>query len=267
MSKVQVGGWSFEFPNSLSVFDIARFIGHQPLAKGFTIKTQANPIGAGYSAEGRGPSADGLNSENVAFFEPESADKLAVFFLLTHPRNTVGIFSPSYGHVMVTMARFEAVLKDQGLSYKVSQINMEISVPNHGRFLFRSMQNPSSLVGFETAAAFAHGLMTMDRPLSDQVLRQIQGKNRQRISTKCSMNFVGIVGGDAWMDLAKPEIEPLECPEAKLIRLWTARVGCDLKVLRAVGDVLIDQLSTSKKVSPAWVNQRPWVRKRKGGAA
>lgn len=92
-----------------------------------------------------------------------------------------GFYEPTYDLIrMIAWPRFEAVLSELGLSYKLvkSPLN-HIAIENYGHIFFRSMDNPARIVGYEHADADIDELDTLKRDDAAYAWRQIMARNRQ----------------------------------------------------------------------------------------
>ena len=94
----------------------------------------------------------------------------------------VGVYEPTFDLLnTIAMPRISAMLMLMGVPHKLNKVEKAIytSYPRFGDFLFRSMENPDTLVGFETFGAHADELDTLKPDKAERVWQQIIARNRQ----------------------------------------------------------------------------------------
>lgn len=97
------------------------------------------------------------------------------------PASVVGYYAPTYDLVSrVGWTRIEEMLEQHGLSYKTNKVEKVIRVKGYGEFLFRTMENPSALVGYEHADAGVDELDTLKAAHADLAWKKIIARNRQK---------------------------------------------------------------------------------------
>ena len=150
----------------------------------------------------------------------EAAIMRSVFGLLANPGFNRGFYEPTYDLIrMIAWPRFEAFLSDANIPYKLhkSPIN-QISVPGYGNIFFRSMDNPTRIVGYEHADADIDELDTLKKDDAAYVWRQVIARNRQKKPT--GQNTVGVTTTpegfrfvyDTWKKDAKAGYEIIQAP-------------------------------------------------------
>jgi hypothetical protein len=150
----------------------------------------------------------------------EAAIMRSVFGLLANPGFNRGFYEPTYDLIrMIAWPRFEAFLSDANIPYKLhkSPIN-QISVPGYGNIFFRSMDNPTRIVGYEHADADIDELDTLKKDDAAYVWRQVIARNRQKKLT--GQNTVGVTTTpegfrfvyETWKREAKPGYEIIQAP-------------------------------------------------------
>ena len=112
----------------------------------------------------------------------EAAVLRSVIGLLNNPGCNRGFYEPTYDLIrMIAFPRFEAVLNDLGLAYTlVKSPSNYIDLHGYGNIYFRSMDNPSRIVGYEHADADVDELDTLKKDDAAYVWRQILARNRQK---------------------------------------------------------------------------------------
>lgn len=95
----------------------------------------------------------------------------------------VGVYEPTFDLLnTIAMPRISAMLTLMGVPHKLNKVEKAIytNYPRFGDFLFRSMENPDTLVGFETFGAHADELDTLKAAKAEVVWQKIIARNRQR---------------------------------------------------------------------------------------
>lgn len=96
----------------------------------------------------------------------------------------IGIYAPSYDLLkLVNMTRIELKLHEHGIRHKVHTQDKAIytSHPGFGDFIFRTMDAPERIVGYETFCAHADELDTLKTEHARTAWNQIIARNRQII--------------------------------------------------------------------------------------
>lgn len=75
-----------------------------------------------------------------------------IYKKMQYPDKKVAYYLPHYGLVRdIAFDKFPDVLSTMELKYKLNKTDKEITIENYGSILFRSMDNPETIVGYETA--------------------------------------------------------------------------------------------------------------------
>ena len=100
---------------------------------------------------------------------------------ICNPLGCVAYYAPSYDSVsQVGWPRIERMLEENSLPYKTNHNKKRIYVRGYGQFLFRSMEKPSSLVGYEHADAVIDELDTLREAHAKEAWEKIIARNRQK---------------------------------------------------------------------------------------
>lgn len=98
---------------------------------------------------------------------------------IKHPETWCGYYAPSYDLTMkIGWPRICQMLDEHGIGYKVNKNEKIITTKGYGGFVFRSMDNPESLIGYEHADAFVDELDTLKTDDAAEVWRRILSRNR-----------------------------------------------------------------------------------------
>lgn len=105
----------------------------------------------------------------------------SIYGLISNPGVNRGYYEPTYDLIrMIAWPRFEAILSEMGIPYKLQKTPLnQIVVPGYGTIFFRSMDNPSRIVGYEHGDADIDELDTLKRDDAEYAWRQIMARNRQ----------------------------------------------------------------------------------------
>lgn len=115
-----------------------------------------------------------------------------IYGLINNPGVNRGYYEPTYDLIrMIAWPRFEAILSGLGIPYKLQKTPLnQIVVPGYGTIFFRSMDNPSRIVGYEHGDADIDELDTLKRDDAEYAWRQIMARNRQ--AKKHGTNTIGV---------------------------------------------------------------------------
>lgn len=90
-------------------------------------------------------------------------------------------YLPTYDHVKtIGLPRLIALLEQLGAKFDVNQSFPKITVPRKGEILFRSMDKPERIVGYEVADSFFDELDIMPIEKAEQVWIKAMGRNRAK---------------------------------------------------------------------------------------
>jgi PBSX family phage terminase large subunit len=98
--------------------------------------------------------------------------------------NDVAYYLPTYPLVEdIAFKRFPELCERKGWKYKVNKKNSSIEFENAGRIIFRTMENPERIVGYEVAHSLLDELDTLKIDKAREVWNKVIARNRQ----KCAM--------------------------------------------------------------------------------
>jgi len=150
----------------------------------------------------------------------EAAIYRSIFGILANPQLNRGFYQPTYDLIrMIAWPRFEESLSRMNIPYRLqkSPIN-QISIEGYGNIIFRSMENPNRIIGYEHADADIDELDTLKPDDAAHVWRQILARNRQQKSS--GINTVGVTTTpegfrfvyDTWKKNPKEGYEIIQAP-------------------------------------------------------
>ena len=100
------------------------------------------------------------------------------------PQCDIAYYLPTYPLIEdIAFRRFPELLERKGYSYQLNKTSAYIEFPNAGRIIFRTMENPQRIVGYEVAHSVVDELDTLPLEKARNAWNKIIARNRQ----KCSM--------------------------------------------------------------------------------
>lgn len=96
----------------------------------------------------------------------------------------IAYYLPTYPLVEdIAFKRFPELCDRKGWSYRLNRSSSYIEFPNAGRIIFRTMENPARIVGYEVAHSICDELDTLPTDKAREVWNKVIARNRQ----KCGM--------------------------------------------------------------------------------
>jgi len=109
-----------------------------------------------------------------------------------YPKQNVGYYLPTYDLVTtIGFPRFAESLEEWGLPYKFNKNDKMIHVENAGSIIFRTMDNPERIIGYEVADSLVDELDTLPMEKARDAWNKIISRNRQK-KPDGSLNTVGV---------------------------------------------------------------------------
>lgn len=100
------------------------------------------------------------------------------------PKCDVAYYLPTYPLIEdIAFRRFPELCERKGWAYRLNKTSAFIEFPNSGRIVFRTMENPERIIGYEVAHSICDELDTLPTDKARNVWNKIIARNRQ----KCSM--------------------------------------------------------------------------------
>ena len=102
----------------------------------------------------------------------------------------IAYYLPTYPLVEdIAFRRFPELCERKGYAYRLNKASKAIEFPNAGRIVFRTMEDPARIVGYEVAHSILDELDTLKTEKAREVWNKVIARNRQ----KCSIpNTVGV---------------------------------------------------------------------------
>lgn len=93
----------------------------------------------------------------------------------------VAYYLPSYQLVEdIAFRRFPDLCERKGWAYRINKQSKHIEFPNAGRIIFRTMDNPALIVGYEVAHSIIDELDTLPTEKAREVWNKVIARNRQK---------------------------------------------------------------------------------------
>ncbi|NMM21833.1 MAG: terminase [Rhodoferax sp.] len=109
-----------------------------------------------------------------------------------HPAQDVAYYLPTYDLVrMIGYPRFSETLEAAGIKYLLNKSEHVINIADRGRIIFRTLDNPARIVGYEVADSIVDELDTLKQDDAEHAWRQIIARNRQK-KPDGSLNTVAV---------------------------------------------------------------------------
>jgi len=103
----------------------------------------------------------------------------------------VAYYLPTYPLVEdIAFKRFPELCERKGWAFKLNKQGSYIDFENAGRIIFRTMENPERIVGYEVAHSLLDELDTLKTDKAREVWNKVIARNRQKCAIK---NTVGVV--------------------------------------------------------------------------
>lgn len=100
---------------------------------------------------------------------------------LEYPKQDVGYYLPTYDLIeKIAYPRFEEILIKYGYTYTLKEKKKELHIDGVGKIIFRSMDKPESIVGYEHADAIIDELDTLKTDKAADIWRKVVARNRQK---------------------------------------------------------------------------------------
>jgi hypothetical protein len=109
-----------------------------------------------------------------------------------YPAQDVAYYLPTYDLVrMIGYPRFTTTLRGAGIDFTLNKSEHVISVRDKGQIIFRTLDNPDRIVGYEVADSIVDELDTLKQADAEHAWRQIIARNRQK-KPDGSLNTVAV---------------------------------------------------------------------------
>ena len=120
---------------------------------------------------------------------------------LENPTLTVAYYLPSFPLVRdIAFQKFPEMLADMELEYKLNKSDKEITIKDYGKIVFRSMDNPETIVGYEVFYSIIDECDILKAEKMETAYNKIMARNRQKHpeGIKNQLDVVGTPEGFKW---------------------------------------------------------------------
>lgn len=116
----------------------------------------------------------------------------AIRLKIQYPKTDVGYYLPTYDLVQkIAYPRFQQFFAEKGFVTLLNETKKELHVAGAGKIIFRTMDSPETIVGYEHADCIVDELDTLKTDHAADVWRKIIARNRQKKHDK-SPNTIGV---------------------------------------------------------------------------
>lgn len=125
-------------------------------------------------------------------------------------REDVAYYLPTYPLVEdIAFRRFPDLCERKGWAYKLNRASSYIEFPNAGRIVFRTMERPERIVGYEVAHSVCDELDTLPTDKAREVWNKVIARNRQKCGMRNTVAVATTPEGyrlvyDLWVKRAAP---------------------------------------------------------------
>ncbi len=100
---------------------------------------------------------------------------------LRNPTLTVAYYLPNYGLIRdIAWDKFPTLLSEMGYKYTLNKTDKEIIIDGAGKIIFRSMDNPDTIVGYETFYTIIDECDILNMDKMENAYNKILARNRQK---------------------------------------------------------------------------------------
>ncbi len=106
----------------------------------------------------------------------------SIFGKLQYPNNDRAFYEPTYDLIrMIAWPRFEEILSGADIPYRLTKSPHNVlEIEGHGRIIFRSMDTPNRIIGYEVGDSELDELDTLKTADAAEVWRRALSRNRQK---------------------------------------------------------------------------------------
>lgn len=111
---------------------------------------------------------------------------------LQYPRQNVAYYLPTYDLVRrIGFPRFSEQLEELGVRFKTNKVDNVIDVQDAGTIIFRTLDTPERIIGYEVADSLVDELDTLKEDQAREAWNKVISRNRQK-KPDGSVNSVGV---------------------------------------------------------------------------
>ena len=122
----------------------------------------------------------------------EAGIKRALRLKFAYPKQNIAYYLPTYDLVrMIGYPRFSEVLTNARVKFRLNQSDHVLTIKDKGQIIFRTLDNPARIVGYEVADSLVDELDTLKQADAEHAWRQVIARNRQK-KPDGSLNTVAV---------------------------------------------------------------------------
>ncbi len=119
-----------------------------------------------------------------------------IMMKINYPKLTVAYYLPNYGLIRdIAWDKFPEMLEQMGYKYKINKSDKEIHIEGAGKIIFRSMDNPATIVGYEVFYSLIDECDILPMEKMEVAYNKILSRNRQKADVPNKMDIVGTPEG------------------------------------------------------------------------
>src|SRR5213076_1172687 len=100
---------------------------------------------------------------------------------MAYPTLNIAYYLPTYDLVkLIGYPRFSEVLRKAGIRFTLNKSEHVITVISKGQIIFRTLDTPERIVGYEVADSLVDELDTLKTEAAEHCWNQIIARNRQK---------------------------------------------------------------------------------------
>lgn len=143
---------------------------------------------------------------------------------LQYPGQNVAYYLPTYDLVRnIGFPRFSELLTEIGVPFKINKTDADVSIGNGGawgRVIFRTMDTPERIIGYEVADSLVDELDTLPAEKARDVWNKIISRNRQK-KPDGSLNTVAVATTPEGFRFVYERWEKVKAPGYRIIKAST----------------------------------------------
>lgn len=139
---------------------------------------------------------------------------------MANPLKNVAYYLPTYGLIRdIAFPKFEEFLTAWEYPYTLNKTSNEIQIPGYGKIIMRSMDNPSTIIGFEVCYSCIDEVDILPLDKMREAFAKIIARNRA--TTDDGLNITDMVGTPEGFGFAYQYFVKDQKPSRRLIRVRT----------------------------------------------
>lgn len=105
----------------------------------------------------------------------------------------LGVYEPTIDLIKkILYPRYEEILSNANLLYTLNKSDGTLEIKGVGKIIFRSLDNPSRIIGYETHHSHVDELDTLPSDKAEEAWQKILGRNRKNTGNRMDKNSVSV---------------------------------------------------------------------------